>query len=45
MTNWPAFTDYKARIDPEGRFNKGKLLRGVLRWRAARAADVHAMPT
>ena len=23
-----AFTDYKARIDPEGRFNKGKLLRG-----------------
>ncbi|MDH4390636.1 MAG: FAD/FMN-binding oxidoreductase [Aquabacterium sp.] len=22
------FTDYKARIDPEGRFNKGKLLRG-----------------
>ncbi len=24
-----AFTDYKARIDPEGRFNKGKLLRGA----------------
>ncbi|MDP3082891.1 MAG: FAD/FMN-binding oxidoreductase, partial [Rubrivivax sp.] len=24
------FADYKARIDPEGRFNKGKLLRGVL---------------
>ena len=23
------FTEYKARIDPEGRFNKGKLLRGV----------------
>jgi FAD/FMN-containing dehydrogenase/Fe-S oxidoreductase len=23
------FTDYKARIDPEGRFNKGKLLRGA----------------
>jgi Fe-S oxidoreductase len=22
-----AFTDYKARVDPEGRFNKGKLLR------------------
>jgi FAD/FMN-containing dehydrogenase/Fe-S oxidoreductase len=22
------FTEYKARIDPEGRFNKGKLLRG-----------------
>ena len=23
------FSEYKARIDPEGRFNKGKLLRGV----------------
>ncbi|HSW04460.1 FAD/FMN-binding oxidoreductase [Aquabacterium sp.] len=23
------FADYKARIDPEGRFNKGKLLRGA----------------
>jgi FAD/FMN-containing dehydrogenase/Fe-S oxidoreductase len=23
------FTDYKQRVDPEGRFNKGKLLRGV----------------
>jgi FAD/FMN-containing dehydrogenase/Fe-S oxidoreductase len=23
------FADYKARVDPEGRFNKGKLLRGV----------------
>ena len=23
------FTDYKARVDPEGRFNKGKLLRGA----------------
>ena len=23
------FTDYKARIDPEGRFNKGKLLRNT----------------
>ena len=23
------FAEYKARIDPEGRFNKGKLLRGV----------------
>jgi FAD/FMN-containing dehydrogenase/Fe-S oxidoreductase len=23
------FTDYKARIDPEGRFNKGKLLRNI----------------
>jgi hypothetical protein len=25
------FADYKARIDPEGRFNKGKLLRHVVR--------------
>jgi len=24
------FADYKARIDPEGRFNKGKLLRGAV---------------
>ena len=24
-----AFTDYKQRVDPEGRFNKGKLLRGA----------------
>jgi FAD/FMN-containing dehydrogenase/Fe-S oxidoreductase len=24
-----AFTDYKRRVDPEGRFNKGKLLRGA----------------
>jgi hypothetical protein len=24
-----AFADYKARVDPEGRFNKGKLLRGA----------------
>ena len=24
------FTDYKARVDPEGRFNKGKLLRPLL---------------
>jgi hypothetical protein len=23
------FADYKARVDPEGRFNKGKLLRGA----------------
>ena len=23
------FTDYKLRVDPQGRFNKGKLLRGV----------------
>jgi len=34
------FADYKARIDPEGRFNKGKLLRG----QALRALgdEVHA---
>ncbi|HZV91582.1 MAG TPA: FAD/FMN-binding oxidoreductase, partial [Caldimonas sp.] len=25
-----AFADYKARVDPEGRFNQGKLLRGVV---------------
>ena len=25
--SWQPFADYKARIDPEGRFNKGKLLR------------------
>jgi FAD/FMN-containing dehydrogenase/Fe-S oxidoreductase len=24
-----AFTDYKKKVDPEGRFNKGKLLRGA----------------
>jgi FAD/FMN-containing dehydrogenase/Fe-S oxidoreductase len=30
-----AFADYKQRIDPEGRFNKGKLLRGA----APRGAD------
>ncbi len=29
------FADYKARVDPEGRFNKGKLLRGAF----ADAAD------
>jgi len=35
-----AFTDYKRRIDPEGRFNKGKLLRGAaLRALAAAPAD------
>ncbi|MBC7938425.1 MAG: FAD/FMN-binding oxidoreductase, partial [Chitinophagaceae bacterium] len=30
-----SFADYKARIDPQGRFNKGKLLRGA-------AGDAHA---
>ncbi|VWX57948.1 Fe-S oxidoreductase [Burkholderiales bacterium 8X] len=32
------FTDYKQRVDPEGRFNKGKLLRGG----AAAGHGVHA---
>ncbi len=38
-----AFTDYKARVDPEGRFNKGKLLRGDALSRlgsTVRAADL-----
>jgi FAD/FMN-containing dehydrogenase/Fe-S oxidoreductase len=35
-----AFTDYKARIDPEGRFNKGKLLRGAAL--TGLGDDVHA---
>jgi len=34
------FADYKARIDPEGRFNKGKLLRGDALHKLG--ADVHA---
>ncbi|MBL0151809.1 MAG: FAD/FMN-binding oxidoreductase [Ideonella sp.] len=34
-----AFADYKARIDPEGRFNKGKLLRGDALSKLG--ADVH----
>ena len=37
------FADYKARIDPEGRFNKGKLLRQ--RDPASRAADLSAAYT
>ena len=37
------FADYKARIDPEGRFNKGKLLRQ--RDAASRAADLSAAYT
>ncbi len=32
------FADYKARVDPEGRFNKGKLLRGATD--GARLADL-----
>jgi len=35
-----SFADYKARVDPEGRFNKGKLLRGDAL--AKLGADVHA---
>ena len=34
------FTAYKARVDPEGRFNKGKLLRGAAL--AGLGDDVHA---
>ncbi len=38
-----AFTDYKARVDPEGRFNKGKLLRGAaLAGLGSADAQVHA---
>ena len=32
------FTDYKQRVDPEGRFNKGKLLRGAAARPKARPA-------
>ena len=38
-----AFADYKARIDPEGRFNKGKLLRGIAP--ESRPADLSAAYT
>jgi len=38
-----SFADYKRRIDPEGRFNKGKLLRGALG--DARHADLRAAYT
>ena len=38
-----SFTHYKARIDPEGRFNKGKLLRGTAA--DSRAADLSAAYT
>jgi FAD/FMN-containing dehydrogenase/Fe-S oxidoreductase len=37
------FTDYKRRVDPEGRFNKGKLLRGAMD--GAWAADLSAAYT
>ena len=38
-----AFADYKQRIDPEGRFNKGKLLRGSSA--GSRPADLSAAYT
>ena len=38
-----AFADYKARVDPEGRFNKGKLLRGA--FADSLAADLTAAYT
>ena len=37
-----AFTDYKQRVDPEGRFNKGKLLRGAAAAVAEGAGPLHA---
>ena len=39
------FADYKQRIDPEGRFNKGKLLRAPADSSHARAADLSAAYT
>jgi FAD/FMN-containing dehydrogenase/Fe-S oxidoreductase len=38
-----SFADYKRRVDPEGRFNKGKLLRGSAS--ESRAADLSAAYT
>jgi Fe-S oxidoreductase len=38
-----AFADYKSRVDPEGRFNKGKLLRQAPE--GARAGDLRAAYT
>ncbi len=38
-----SFADYKQRVDPEGRFNKGKLLRGAMG--DARLADLSAAYT
>jgi FAD/FMN-containing dehydrogenase/Fe-S oxidoreductase len=38
-----AFADYKSRVDPEGRFNKGKLLRQTPE--GARAGDLRAAYT
>jgi FAD/FMN-containing dehydrogenase/Fe-S oxidoreductase len=37
-----AFADYKRRIDPEGRFNKGKLLRGSHALEMGDAGVLHA---
>ncbi|MEO6030621.1 MAG: DUF3683 domain-containing protein, partial [Burkholderiaceae bacterium] len=34
------FTDYMERVDPDGRFNKGKLLRGAARPDGLRSADL-----
>ena len=39
------FADYKARIDPEGRFNKGKLLRHAVLDADLRPADLSAAYT
>jgi FAD/FMN-containing dehydrogenase/Fe-S oxidoreductase len=41
------FADYKGRVDPEGRFNKGKLLRGTFKDAASesRHADLSAAYT
>ena len=38
-----SFADYKRRVDPEGRFNKGKLLRGAMA--NSRQADLSAAYT
>jgi len=42
-TELQAFADYKGRVDPEGRFNKGKLLRGA--FEGAHRADLSAAYT
>jgi FAD/FMN-containing dehydrogenase len=41
------FADYKARVDPEGRFNKGKLLRERVckDWRQTPASPTSPTPT
>ena len=40
-----AFTDYKQRVDPEGRFNKGKLLRDAALRCAACCRPTSPTPT